>query len=94
MSFDDLTPNQIQPLKKLIEALNSDKYSDEFVMGRRVAKQRGYIQLYDNDPHQSGILELNIEHGLGWEHPNGAFNSTDYLAELWFRNMLYKIEGR
>jgi len=65
MAFDDLTPNQINPLISLIEALNSGDYSDEFVIMRRTGEQRGFIYLYSStgsDPQEiEGFADNDVQ---------------------------------
>jgi hypothetical protein len=56
MAFDDLTPNQIETLIQLIEALDSGSYQDEFIWTRQAGQHRGSIHLYG----KSGVSDHNI----------------------------------
>jgi hypothetical protein len=65
MAFDDLNPNQINPLISLTEALNSGNYSDEFLIMRRSGQQRGFIYLYSSsgsDPQEiEGFADSDVQ---------------------------------
>lgn len=65
MAFDDLTPNQIQTLIQLIEAVNSGNYKDQFVWFRQAGEHIGFIHLYGNhgvsDHKISGFTDTDIQ---------------------------------
>jgi hypothetical protein len=59
MAFEDLTPNQIQTLSQIIEALNTGNYNDEFAMMRPAGSQFFIIYLYDKG--KSGISNHRLQ---------------------------------
>ncbi|HEX8141455.1 MAG TPA: hypothetical protein VF553_02600 [Pyrinomonadaceae bacterium] len=58
MAFDDLTPNQIQPLIQIIEALNAGSYNDEFIMRRHAGQQLFTIALYEKGKTSSSNRKI------------------------------------
>lgn len=74
MAFDDLTPNQIDPLIQLIEALNSGSFRDEFDVVRRIPPRSYLIRLHSNSGDSVHEMEGFYATGLH------ALNEAGYIT--------------